>query len=104
MTVLQIIGWSVIAAVVGWRFAWNRARTAIEGIKAQAVIESRQWMAEAERWRAKAARLTQEIEAWKAGHQEGRADVINMVPLLVSARHADGTCTCAAAEQAHGTR
>jgi len=58
-------------------------------------------MAEADRWRAKAARLTKEIEAWKAGHQEGRADLIDMVPLLVSARHANGTCTCTAAAQAH---
>jgi len=103
MTVVQIVGWSVIAAVAGWRLAWSRARASIEDIKARALIESRQWKAEAERWRANAAQLIQEIEAWKAGHQEGRADLINMVPLLVSARQSarqdGGTCACKTATQ-----
>jgi hypothetical protein len=99
MEALQIIGWSVTAAVVGCRLAWNRARVVIDHISAQADIESRQWKAEAMRWRAKAARLSQENDAWRAGHQEGRADVISIVPLLVAARQDGGTCTCATAAQ-----
>jgi len=99
MTVIQIIGWSVIAAVVGWRLAWNRARATIADISTKTLTESRQWRAESERWRAEVARLSREIDAWKSGHQEGRADLISMVPLLVSARRDSSTCTCTTAAQ-----
>jgi len=49
--------------------------------------------------------LTREIEAWKAGHQEGRADLISMVPYLFSARQDNNMCTCTTAaqvKQVHG--
>jgi uncharacterized membrane protein YqiK len=104
MEAFQIIGWSMVAAVTAWRLAWHRARGAIDHISAQAAIESRQWKAEAMRWRAKAATLSQQNDAWRAGHQEGRADVISIVPLLVAARQDSGACTCGTAAQVNSGR
>jgi hypothetical protein len=94
MTVVHIVGWSVIAAAVSWRLAWRRARAMINHIAAQAQVESRQLRAEVARWRAHAARLAKEIEAWKAGHLEGRADVVSIVPLLIAAQQEKVACTC----------
>jgi hypothetical protein len=36
---------------------------------------------------AEAARVAREAEAYKAGHQHGRQDVISIMPLLVAAQH-----------------
>jgi hypothetical protein len=104
MEALQIIGWSVVAAVTGWRLAWNRARVAIDHVSTQTAIESRHWKAEAMRWRAQAAKLSQENDVWRAGHQEGRADVISIVPLLVAARQDNRMCTCATPDRINSGR
>jgi hypothetical protein len=97
-TVIHIVGWSVIAAAVSWRLAWRRARAMINQIAAEAQLESRQLNAEVARWRDHTARLSKEIEAWKAGHLEGRADVVSIVPLLIAARQDKVACTCAASK------
>jgi lysozyme family protein len=99
MTVVHIIGWSVVAAVVSWRLAWHRARTMFEHVVTQAHAESRQLRAEVARWKTNAIRLSKEIDAWKAGHLEGRADVVSIVPMLIAARQESAACTCAAADQ-----
>ncbi len=103
MTVVQIIGWSVIAAAVSWQLAWRRARAMINHIATQAQVESQQLRAEVARWRAHAARLSKEIEAWKAGHLEGRADVVSIVPLLIAAQREKVACTCAASQIPSGS-
>src|SRR5215475_12470992 len=88
MTVLHIIGWSMVTAVVGWRLAWHRARAIFDRALAQAHAESEHMRAEADRWKANSIRLSKEIAAWKAGHQEGRADVAGIVPMPeTKARH-----------------
>jgi hypothetical protein len=96
MTVVHIIGWSVVAAVVAWRLAWHRARTMFHRAVIQAQAESRHLRAEADRWKANSIRLSKEIAAWKAGHQEGRADVVSIVPMLIAARQDGAACTCMA--------
>jgi len=103
MTVVHIVGWSVVAAAVSWRLAWRRARAMINRIAGQAQVESRQLKAEVARWRAHAARLSKEIEAWKAGHLEGRADVVSIVPLLIAAQQEKVACTCAASRISSGS-
>ena len=103
MTVVQVVGWSVIAAAVSWRLAWRRARAMINQIATQAQVESQQLRAEVTRWRAHAARLSKEIEAWKAGHLEGRADVVSIVPLLIAAQREKAACTCAASQIPSGS-
>ena len=51
-------------------------------------------------WQSNAIRLSKEIEAWKAGHQEGRADAISIMPMLMAAKQQDNVaCTCAASGQ-----
>jgi hypothetical protein len=72
-------------------------------IAAQAHDESRQLMAEVARWRGHAARLSKEIEVWKAGHLEGRADVVSIVPLLIAAQQEKVACTCAASRIPSGS-
>jgi len=99
MTVLHIIGWSMVTAVVGWRLAWHRARAIFDRALAQAHAESEHMRAEADRWKANSIRLSKEIAAWKAGHQEGRADVAGIVPMLIAARQKSAACSCMADEQ-----
>jgi hypothetical protein len=70
----------------------------INHVAAQAHVESRQLRAEVATWRAHAGRLSKEIEAWKAGHLEGRADVVSIVPLLIAAQQEKVACTCAASQ------
>lgn len=104
MTVVHVIGWSVVAAVLSWRLAWHRARAMFDHALAQAHAESRQLRAEVTRWKANAIRLSKEIDAWKAGHQEGRADVVSIMPMLMAARPDSAACTCMAADQISGRR
>jgi len=99
MMVVQIVGWSAVAAVVSWRLAWRRARAMIKWVRAQAYTDTEHWKAEAARWRAYSARLAREIEAWKVGHLEGRADVVSIIPLLIAAQQERARCSCAAASQ-----
>ena len=100
MTVVHIIGWSVVAAVLSWRLAWHRARTIFERAVTLARAESRQLQAEVDRWKSNSIRLSKEIAAWKAGHEEGRADVVSIGTMLMAARQETGACsTCAAADQ-----
>jgi hypothetical protein len=99
MTVVHIIGWSVITAVVSWRIAWHRARETFDRVVAQARSETRQQLAEAERWRNETDRLSKEIEAWKAGHTEGRADVFSMMPMLLAKQHDGVSCGCTTTDQ-----
>jgi hypothetical protein len=102
MTVVHIIGWSMVAAVIGWRLAWHRARAIFDRALAHAHAESRQMRAEAERWRTNSIRLSKEIAAWKEGHHEGRADVVSIVPMLIAARQSSAAwqssaaCSCTA--------
>jgi hypothetical protein len=48
---------------------------------------------ETQRWKSRAVQLSQESEAWRAGHIQGRADLLAMVPLLVAAAQNQATCT-----------
>jgi len=99
MMVMHIVGWSAVAAVVSWRLAWRRARAMIKWVTAQAQTDAEHWKAEAARWRANSARLAKEIEAWKVGHLEGRADIVSIIPLLIAAQHERAGCSCTAASQ-----
>ena len=86
MIVLEVLGWSLIAAAAAWALtlAWahaefGRTRRAMEA-------EVQHWQAEAIRARELAARLRQEIAMWSKGCQQGREDVIALMPLLVAAQ------------------
>jgi hypothetical protein len=82
--VLDIIGWSFVAATTAWgvTLCWAKygqalARTALED-------QIRYWHAEAVKARELAAQLKHEIAAWSKGCQQGRQDVMSIMPLLVA--------------------
>ncbi len=76
---------------IGWRAArfWGRAALRREMARARAAMrqEVTHWQEAAARATAEAARVAREAEAYKAGHQHGRQDVISIMPLLVAAQH-----------------
>ncbi len=86
MRVLDIIGWSVVAAVTGWGITLYWAKLALARSLAAMRDEVRYWHAEALRARELAAQLKLEIATWSRGCQQGREDVMAIMPLLVAAQ------------------
>ena len=87
MAVLETIGWAVLAAAAAWTVAMCAALVVLSRHRAAMQREVRHWQAEAIRAAALTAQLKQEIEMWSKGCQQGRDDVISIVPLLVAAVH-----------------
>jgi hypothetical protein len=87
MAVLETIGWALLAATGGWILAICAAVGAFGRYRAAMQAEVRHWKAEANRAAALTAQLKQDIEMWSKGCQQGRDDVISIVPLLVAAVH-----------------
>jgi hypothetical protein len=84
----------VILAVAGFVLSWQSARSLARAemrrelarIRADMRREVIRWQEAAVRANAEAARVAREAEAFKAGCQSGREDVISIVPLLVAAQ------------------
>jgi hypothetical protein len=70
--------------LIGAATAWvlTRCRAAAEASRLQAHVAARigYWRDEAERARASAARAEERSAAWAAGYQQGREDVLALVP------------------------
>ena len=79
-----------VGPMISWRATRFRARTAMRRQLARARAEMRRevihWQEAAARANAEAARVAREAEAFKAGCQSGREDVISIMPLLVAAQ------------------
>ncbi len=77
-----------VGALIGRRATRARARAEARRELAHARAEMRRevthWQEAAARATAEAARVAREAEAYKAGHQHGREDVISIMPLLVA--------------------
>jgi hypothetical protein len=84
--VLDILGWSALAAAVacGLTLSWARAATSHSRKAMQEEIDH--WQAEALRARRMVAQLKQEAEMWSRGRRNGREDLIAMMPLLIAAQ------------------
>ncbi len=84
-----VIGLAV-GATISWRAARSRARREVRRELYRAWADMRRevnrWQEAAERANAEAARVTREADAYKAGHKNGREDVISIMPLLVAAQ------------------
>jgi hypothetical protein len=82
--VLNIIGWSFVAAVTAWgiTLSWAKYGQALARVALEDQV--RYWHAETVKARELAAQLKHEIAAWSKGCQQGRQDVIAMMPLLVA--------------------
>jgi len=86
MAVLILIIGFGIGAAVGWWRGLARSGDAIARSRAAMAHEIRHWQEAAARATAEAARVAQEARAWTAGCQQGRDDVISVVPLLLAAQ------------------
>ena len=84
--VLDIIGWSFVAATTAWGLTLLWARLELAQHAAATHEEVRYWRAETARARAVAAQLKNEIATWSRGAQQGREDVMAIMPLLVAAQ------------------
>lgn len=84
--VLEILGWSIVAAVAAWGLTLTWARSAFAASRRAADDELQYWQAETIRARAMVAHLRQERALWTRACQQGREDVIAIMPLLVAAQ------------------
>jgi hypothetical protein len=85
-TVLDVIGWSVTAAAIAWGLTLSWAVLAMARCRAAMQDDIDHWQAEAIRARRMVAQLKQEAVMWSRGRQDGREDLIALMPLLVAAR------------------
>jgi hypothetical protein len=83
---LEALGWAIIAGVAAWGFTLRRAAQHISRLESANRTEVAYWKNETARARAHAAQVTQDKAAWAAGCQQGRDDVISVVPLIIAAR------------------
>ena len=83
---LEIIRWSLTAAGLVWGLTLSWARLAMARCRAAMQEEIDHWQAEATRARRTVAQLRQEAVAWSRGRQNGREDLIALMPLLVAAQ------------------
>src|SRR5580692_9944840 len=86
---LLVIG-AAVGPVISWRAARSQGRAETRRQLARARVdmhrEVNHWQEAAARANAEVARIAREAEAFKAGCQSGREDVISIVPLLVAAQ------------------
>jgi hypothetical protein len=85
-TVLEIFGWSVVSAAAAWGLTLSWASRAFARCRVAAEDELKYWQAEAVRAREMVAQLKQERAVWTRAAQQGREDVIAIMPLLVAAQ------------------
>ena len=84
--VLEIIGWSVTAAAVTWGLTLSWAAVAMASKQEAMQEDIDHWHAEAMRSRQMVIQLKHEAAMWSRGRQNGREDLIAMMPLLVAAQ------------------
>jgi post-segregation antitoxin (ccd killing protein) len=86
MNVLELIACSIVAAALAWAVTLAVSTAALARSRAAMHEEIRHWQAETARARARAAQLADEITTWSKGCQQGREDVIAIMPLLLAAQ------------------
>lgn len=82
----DLIGWSMVAAALAWGLTLSWATIAMARCRAGMQDEIDHWQAEAIRARRMVAQLKQDAVVWSRGRQDGREDIIAMMPLLVAAQ------------------
>jgi hypothetical protein len=84
--VLDVLEWSVTAAALAWGLTLSWACAAMARSRRTMQEEIDRWRAEAMRARRTVAQLRQEAIVWSRGRQDGREDLIAIMPLLVAAQ------------------
>ena len=83
MTILVVLIGVGIGIPVGRWLTMRRAASTVSQAERRMRRELIHWQEAAARATAEAARVSREAEAYKAGCQHGREEVISIVPLLV---------------------
>ena len=90
MDALTTIGWLLTAVAVTFWIVWRRAAAEIRRVRDEERARAAEWQARAERFRLTAIRLRLEINAYRAGHAQGRDDGIRAMRAVAAlARDAD---------------
>jgi hypothetical protein len=82
----NVIGWCFVAAATTWLLTWSWARLAVRHARTTMQEDIHYWYAEAMKARELNAQLEHEIATWSKGCQQGREDVIAIMPLLIAAQ------------------
>jgi hypothetical protein len=82
----DVIGWSLTAAALAWGLTLSWASMAMARCRAAMQDEIDHWHAEAMRARRMVAQLREEAVVWSRGRQDGREDLVAIIPLLVAAQ------------------
>jgi hypothetical protein len=86
MGVFDVVGWCIVSAATAWGVTLSWAKLALAHSRTRLQEEIRYWHAEAMRARDLAAQLKQEATTWSKAAQQGREDVIAIMPLLIAAQ------------------
>lgn len=84
MTILIVLVGVGLGIPVGRWLTMRRAASTVSQAERQMRRELAHWQDTAARATAEAARVAREAEAYKAGCQHGREEVISIVPLLIA--------------------
>jgi hypothetical protein len=82
MAILTGLAGLMIGAMAAWALARGRAAGKMSRLRAQMQARIDHWQDEAERARARAARVGDQAAAWAAGCQQGREDVMSLARAL----------------------
>jgi len=85
MHVLELVCCFLAGALFAWTVAKAKGAAAIARSRAAMREEIRRWQDETAMARARESQLAQEIATWSKGLQQGREDVIAIMPLLLAA-------------------
>lgn len=85
MSVLIIMAFAATAVLVAWRAALARSAATISRLREEMGEEVRYWQAESARAKVRTAQLEKEVASWSAGCQQGRDDLVSVLPLIIAA-------------------
>ncbi len=74
MNALTTVGWLLLAVAVTFWVVWQRAAAEIRRVRAEERAMADHWKGVAERARIRAYQLKMQIDAYRAGHAQGRDD------------------------------
>ncbi|MHB1431235.1 MAG: hypothetical protein ACYCVZ_03845 [Streptosporangiaceae bacterium] len=91
MDALTTIGWLLAAVPVTFWIVWRRAAAEIRRVRDEERARTAEWQARAERFRLTAIRLKLEIDAYRAGHAQGRDDGLRAIRAVAAVARDTGT-------------
>lgn len=96
------IGLLLTAVAATFWIVWRRAAAEIDRVRNEERARTAEWIARAERARLVAIRMKLQIDAYRAGHAQGRDDGLKIMRALGAARGAADAVAETAASSADG--